>query len=80
MQKNTVRLFISFSDKIKNKYFLEEQQLKLNKVEFFDKIQESHDDLKWKLKKNGYQIVPKPLAEKFGQAFESEKTKYSDEL
>lgn len=44
----------------------EAEKLELKKHEFFDKIQETFEDLKSKLDSAGHQTVPKPLPKTFG--------------
>ena len=48
--------------------------MELTKQKFFEKIQETYDDLKSKLEEAGHRVVPTALQKSFD--FESEKTKY----
>lgn len=57
----------------------EEQKLGLDKAGFFEKIQETYEELKERLADNGFDTVPRPIKNNFGGNFESEKTKYDNE-
>lgn len=57
----------------------EAQELKLNKQDFFEKIQETAQELKEKLEDQGKQTSPRLIQNIFGGNFESEKTKYGNE-
>jgi len=60
-------------------YISEEQKLGLDKAGFFEKIQETYEELKERLADNGFDTVPRPIKNNFGGNFESEKTKYDNE-